>query len=247
MKASICLSTYNKARYLERVLASIFSQKPPFKFEVIVVDDGSIGDTREVCEDYPVCYHYLERPGYGNPAIPRNTAYRRARGEVVICQSDDVVHGREDTIERLVTDLERGRFLIATVVNTDWQGRVYCDPNGKGWGDGLQVYTNPRARRPLFFLGSLWRDDLYAVGGNDEDFTGPGREDCWFADCLIKGRGLKPEYSSSIIGHHLHHAHTQDWKGVEDSKRVYRRKLADAQRTGVWCSSGGPWEVTWND
>jgi len=237
MKASVCLSTYNKAKPLERTLASIFVQTPPFECEVIVCDDGSTDDTRSVCRDFPVEYHYLDRHGSCNPAAARNVAYRAARGEVVICQSDDVLHTRLDTIERLVGDLEPGKFLIATVTNVNENGKPYGDRLGKGWGDGKVEYTGLWQRRPLFFLGSLWRRDLYAEGGNDEEFIGPGYDDDWFAACLVDGLGLEAAYSSKIIGHHQHHQHTQDWRGVEMSRELFKQKMA----SGVFCSSGGPW------
>ncbi|MFH1737518.1 MAG: glycosyltransferase family 2 protein [bacterium] len=238
MKASVCLATCNRADVLERTLASIFTQCPGFEWEVIVADDASEDGTSEVCRDYSVEYHRIDRlPGYRNPAAARNVAYRAARGEVVICQSDDVLHTRLDTIDRLVGDLEPGKFLIATVTNVNENGKPYGDRAGKGWGDGLVEYTGHRHRRPLFFLGSLWRRDLYAVGGNDEEFIGPGYDDDWFAACLVDGLGLEAAYSSKIIGHHQHHQHTQDWRGVEMSRELFKQKMA----SGVFCSSGGPW------
>lgn len=242
MKASICLSTYNKAGYLEKTLASIFSQNPPFEFEVIVTDDGSTDGTMGVCYDFPVQYHHLARPGYCNPAGARNVAYRAARGEIIIAQSDDVIHRTSDCIERLVAELRRRRFLIGTVTNVDRQGKPYSDPEGKGWGDRVKVYTSPKVRRPLFFLGSLWREDLYAIGGEDGEFTKPGYDDDWFAACLVRGRGLIPEYSRFVVGHHQHHPHTEQWDAIEESGKLYKRKVAEAAKSGVWCSSGGPWE-----
>ena len=237
MKASICLSTFNKARPLERTLASIFVQTPPFECEVIVCDDGSTDDTRSVCRDFPVEYHYLDRPGYCNPAAARNVAYRAARGEVIICQSDDVIHTLPDTIERLVGDLRTGRFLIATVVNVDEAGRPFSDPHGKGWGDALVRYTGPDNKRPLFFLGSLYRHDLYSIGGYDEEFIHPGYDDDWFAACLVNGRGLWAEYSADIIGHHQHHPHTEQYDEIALSRALFERKMTE----GLWRASGGVW------
>lgn len=238
MKCSICLSTYNKANALARTLESIFAQTPPFEWEVIVADDGSTDHTRDVCRDYPVEYRHLNRPGYRNPAPARNVAYRAARGEVVICQSDDVMHVALNTIERLVDDLRTGRFLIATVRNVGEDGMPTANLAGKGWGDKLLEYTSPRVQRPLFFLGSLYRRDLYAVGGNDEEFTGPGYEDDWFAACLINGRGLWAEYLVDVYGKHQQHPHTEQYDEIAKSRALFDRKVIAAQ----WCSSGGPWE-----
>ncbi len=240
MKSSICIATYNKPDYLAKTLESIVSQNPPFDFEVIVVDDGSTQLTWESCQPYLnfITYIRIDRqPVYRNPAIARNIAYRKAQGEVIICQSDDVIHYSENCIKRLVNDLYPKQFLIATVINIDDNGKIYSDPKGKGYGDSLRVYTSPQRKRPLFFLGSLWRKDLYAVGGNDEEFIDPSREDEWFALCLTRSLGLQPVYTSEIVGHHQHHQHCTDYQAIQRSRDLFRQKVT----TRKWCASSGPW------
>jgi glycosyltransferase involved in cell wall biosynthesis len=230
-RCSIVMSTRDKADYLDRTLASIYRQQVPFPFEVIVVDDGSTDGTRLVCNRYPVVYQYLQNPRYRNPSAARNTGYRLAQGDVVICQSDDIIHQELNTIETLVNDLRLGEFLLAKVEN--WQ---YIDgiPNRK-----IMEYCGPNARRPYFFLGALWREDLYAVGGCDEEFVEPCYDDNWFADCLMRGRKLQVRYTDSVSGRHQEHGHTNDTHRREYlSKELYQHKV----REGNFCSSGGPWE-----
>jgi len=254
MKCSICIATYNKPETLKKTLDSIVCQNVPFEFEVIVVNDGPSDDaTYEVCGNYSfplVWYVRHYRPGrtfgdrtYSNPAGPRNAAYRLARGEVIICQSDDVIHHSPDCIRNLVEQLQPKTFLLASVVNVDEQGHLYSNPNRRGYGDQLTVYVSPLRRRPLFFLGSLLREDLYAVGGNDEDFTAPSGEDVWFGHCLINGRGLTPTYSATIVGHHQAHPHC-DPAITKPSQNLLRQKIAtarSARNSDAYCSSGGPW------
>jgi glycosyltransferase involved in cell wall biosynthesis len=69
MKCSIVMATKNKVDYLQKVLASIFRQKVPFSYEVIVVDDGSTDTTSEVCKNFDVQYIRLENSSYRNPSI----------------------------------------------------------------------------------------------------------------------------------------------------------------------------------
>ena len=107
----------------------------------------------------------------------------------------------------------------------------------------MVVYVSPKRQRPLFFLGSLYRRDLYAVGGNDEEFVGPGYEDDWFAACLIYGRGLWAEYSADIMGRHQYHPHTQQYDEIAQSKALLHRKTVAAQGGAArWCASGGAWD-----
>lgn len=239
---SICIATYNKPDILRAVLLSVFRQQPTTKipFEVIVADDGP-GEIHaaQVCKDFPeVKYLWTGRDAanYRNPSVARNVSYRAARGEIIICQSDDVVHVSSDAIDRLAM-VERGTFNIATVFNVAPITREPVD-------HPVYEFTGPGNRRPLFFLGSLRREDLYAVGGNDEDFVAPAFEDDWFADCLVNGRGLLANYRSDIIGHHLHHERPRDLVHlVRPSQKLYLEKCMMA-RAGVkkWEASGGPWE-----
>jgi hypothetical protein len=212
----------------------------PFDFEVIVVDDGSLGvETSAACGRYcgRVRYDRIERPpGFQNQARPRNMAYRMAEGEIVISQGDDVVHATSDCIERLVTKLEPGRFIIANVINTDEAGHPVVSY-------GVTEYTGLVRKAPLFFLGSLYRRDIYRVGGNDEDFMiAPAYEDNWFGDCLIHGLGLVPDYRTDIVGHHLDHPRTTNPTNTHPSDLLYRaKKQAALTGEGTWCAAAGPW------
>jgi glycosyltransferase involved in cell wall biosynthesis len=237
------MAAYDKPEYLSRALASIYRQpiSQTDDVEVIVVDDRSPNDrNREVCGEFPrVRYVRVDgEPGYRNPARARNVAYRQARGGVVICQSDDTVHISPDCIEMLIADLTPGHFLIANVFNTDFSGKIVPGNLENPEYASLTVYTGPTNPRPFFFLGSLFRKDLYAVGGNDEEFTAPSYDDNWFADCLMLGLGLKPVYSTRIVGHHLQHKHFGTQARTTPSRALYRRKHKEA----VWQASGGPWK-----
>lgn len=244
MKCSICIATYDKPEALRRTLKSVVVQTIPFDWELIVVDDGSPGDkTREICDEFEtIQYVRIDRePDYRNPSVARNLAYRRAKGEVIICQSDDVIHHTPDSVEKLVSRLLPGSFVLATVINVDSEGNPYRDATGKGYGDSMQVYVSPQKKRPLFFLGALYRKDLYAVGGNDEEFTAPSGEDRWFALCLMNDRNLNPVYLSDVVGHHQAHAHC-DPDMVQPSQDLVRRKTTLARSGKIpWCSSGGSW------
>ena len=230
MKTSICIATFNKAKALDKTLNSIFVQRVPFEYEVIVVDDGSEDGTFRTCTKHPVQYHRIERkPVYRNPSVARNLAYSKARGEIVICQSDDVYHS-DEAITKLTEELVPGRFLIATVLNVNDKGQQVAP---RSWGSRFVQFTSPQNPRPLFFLGSLYREDLYAVGGNDEEFTEPGREDVWFADCLINGLGLTPQYTT-VEGYHQDHPRHSYMIRYNGSKRLYQEKRRKAMRSGVW-------------
>lgn len=231
------MATHNKARILDLVLSSIRRQNPPFEYEVIVADDSSSDGTAHVCAKHDVTYTYVPNESglpYRNPAFARNASYRIASGDIMVCQSDDVVHVTDNAIELLCTRLHVGHFNIATVVNYDLDQRR----------ETIQ-YTGVDNQRPLFFLGSLLRSDLYAVGGCCEDFVYPGSEDNWFADCLKRGRGLVPTFVPFVKGHHIDHTRPANLgQLVGPSRELYHQKLKAAEAGEIpWMASGGAWDL----
>jgi glycosyltransferase involved in cell wall biosynthesis len=229
-QVSVTIASYDKAPLLRRTLESIFRQRPPFSFEVLVVDDGSpTAAARDACAAFPVRYLRRERPpGFTNPSAARNAALRAARAPILVQQSDDVLHAEPNTLEALVAALRPGAFCIATVYDFHTESGLRGDqytPRFQGEGDW----------RPLFFLGSCWREDVYKIGGYDEDFKTAGWDDDWHADCLMRGLGLTPSYVP-VLG--LHQAHPRPQHDWEISRALYHAKVA----AGVFCAAGGPWE-----
>jgi glycosyltransferase involved in cell wall biosynthesis len=87
----VVVPTYNRAADLGRCLDSLVRQTY-WEFEVIVCDDGSTDNTREVVDRYAnrLALRYDWAENFGGPARPRNAGLRLARGEyVALLDSDD--------------------------------------------------------------------------------------------------------------------------------------------------------------
>jgi hypothetical protein len=94
---SVVIPTYNRSHTIVDALESVFKQTYPI-YEVIVVDDGSTDNTKEVITQYgdSITYFYQENSG---PSVARNTGIKHATGELIaFLDSDDV--WREDKIAR---------------------------------------------------------------------------------------------------------------------------------------------------
>jgi len=240
IRASICMATRNKGEYLARTLASIRQQKVAFDYEILVADDGSTDSTAAVCDEYGAIRIYLPNIRYRNPSKARNAAYRAARGEIVIAQSDDVMHRSPDTLESLVKQLRPQRAVLARVLNMryvkDTDNWVRCD-------DPFHIYAGPDRPQKFFFLGAIWRRDIYAIGGNDEEFVDPCWDDNWFGDMLTKGHKVEIVPLEYPLAYHQKHDHPVDSHLKEPrSRNLYDNKATEAKRTGRWINSGGPWE-----
>ena len=84
---SVIIPCYNHGRYLPEAFASIWQQAYP-AIEVIVVDDGSVDNTKEVTQNTPhVTYIYQSNQGL---SAARNTGIKNSHGEyLVFLDADD--------------------------------------------------------------------------------------------------------------------------------------------------------------
>ena len=85
------LTTYNRAALLDRVMEGVASQSlAPERYELVVIDDGSTDNTREVVGRYadrlPMRYLYQANAGL---AAARNHGLAVARAPVVLFMDDD--------------------------------------------------------------------------------------------------------------------------------------------------------------
>ncbi|WP_224243267.1 glycosyltransferase family 2 protein [Hyalangium gracile] len=86
---SIVIPTYNRARLLGETLESVFVQEFS-DYEVLVVDDGSTDDTREVLARYGERVRVLRQENQGQ-GVARNLGIQHAAGSyVVFLDSDDL-------------------------------------------------------------------------------------------------------------------------------------------------------------
>lgn len=87
---SVIIPTWNRAATLEKAITSALEQTFP-PLEVLVCDDGSTDDSREIVNSINDSrVRWIEGPRGGRPAIPRNRGIRDAKGEwLAFLDSDD--------------------------------------------------------------------------------------------------------------------------------------------------------------
>lgn len=219
------MCSYRRAHLLRNTLESIKRQNYP-DLEIIVCEDGDDGGaTRRVCEEYGARYaQRKDRPDqpYSNPSIPWNIAIRQATGDILILQNPECMHVGEDAIAKLVEPhwLEERVAVFATTAALHPDGRFH------------QWYCHPKySARPFFFCGSLRREDVWNVGGFDEDFGrqvgGYGYDDDFFAFCLSCS-GVRFLFTDQVMVHHQWHEGTNCY-GLESNQDLFVRKLGEVQ------------------
>ncbi|MCY0880240.1 MAG: glycosyltransferase [Firmicutes bacterium] len=180
---SIVLPTYNRAHVLPRAITSIFRQNFS-DWELIVVDDGSTDDTRNVLQLFncpKLRVVALER-NYG-PAYARNVGIRYAKGEIIAFQDSDD-EWLPDKLSQQVSTLLEARNAVNTV-GACYSQVVFMDSDStikKYWPELEEVEEGSclfGVIYPRLLKGNIvdttamvvFRDVIQQVGGFDEDLT----------------------------------------------------------------------------
>jgi GT2 family glycosyltransferase len=85
MKFSIIMPCYNAAAFLPATIESVLAQTH-VNFELIIVNDGSKDNSRQVIEEYvrrDKRISLIDQPNSGKPSIARNHGITRATGDLV--------------------------------------------------------------------------------------------------------------------------------------------------------------------
>lgn len=97
MFISVIICTHNRCSLLKEALASLGTQSfPTRRFEIIVIDNNSTDDTRQVVESFaegspvPVSWVFEDKPGLSHA---RNAGICHARGEIIAFMDDDAAAG----------------------------------------------------------------------------------------------------------------------------------------------------------
>ncbi|MFH1230501.1 MAG: glycosyltransferase family A protein, partial [Planctomycetota bacterium] len=88
---SIIIPAYNRGHLLKRTIESVLTQTF-HDFELIIVDDGSTDDTKEVVgnlQKRDSRIKYIWQKNSGAPARPKNTGIKNSKGEFIAFLDDD--------------------------------------------------------------------------------------------------------------------------------------------------------------
>lgn len=98
-KFSIIIPNYNKEKYINECLESIFNQDiDTDKYEVIVVDDGSNDNSIDIIKKYPVKLFHTQRKGAGGA---RNLGIEKAEGKYILFLDSDDFLTNSDVLSKL--------------------------------------------------------------------------------------------------------------------------------------------------
>lgn len=222
MKLSVVIPTYNRLETLRVVLPSLLAQTLAHDaYEIVVADSRSTDGTAEYLAgvaDGAGASRVRYLPGdYNGRASARNAGIAAARAPLVLFTDADII-ASPDLLARHLEDHETAHPARAAVVGCELQVKSLEDYRMQRDQPATRKPLHPPTRRRLSWLyfltgnASVGRDDLLAVGGFDEAFTGYGHEDLELGYRLQKA-GVELRYDASAVNYHWHPV------GYEEQKR----------------------------
>jgi glycosyltransferase involved in cell wall biosynthesis len=218
MKTSVIVCTYNRHPSLAKALESIAASEVPesIDWEVLVVDNNSSDQTREVVEDFYLRYagrfRYLFEPQQGK-SYALNAGIRESQSEILAFADDDAIV-EPDWLWNLTQALHGGEWAgsggrIIPVWGRPLPGWLSTDdPNTMGpfVAFDLGPESGPLTRPPYGANMAFRREAFEKYGGFRTDLgPRPGseirREDIEFAQRLLVG-GERLRYEAGAVVHH---------------------------------------------
>lgn len=127
---SIIINNYNYERFLSEAIDSALNQTYPY-IEVIVVDDGSTDNSREIIAEYGDRIISIFQPN-GKQAAAFNSGFAKSKGDIIIfLDADDYLFPQ--AVEKIVAlwkpDLSKVHYRL-TVVDKTRESLGYSCPQG---------------------------------------------------------------------------------------------------------------------
>jgi len=208
---SVVIPTFERPDTLFQVLDALGRQESPPDFEVVVVDDGSGGETPERLGAYRAAYPLRRfRQDNAGPAAARNRGVREARGERILFLGDDTVPEPALLAVHARAHAEPRSFPAAVLGYTTWPGDRRVSPflhhiNEYGLQFGYGLIEDPDEVPFNFFYTSNISIDRRLLAENPFDTTFPSAawEDIELA-YRLEARGLKIRYNAKAVTRHYH-------------------------------------------
>lgn len=223
-RISVVVASYNAASYLPYALQSVLDQSYP-DWEVIIVDDGSTDDTREIVERFMPAfsgrlrYSYQENRGV-SPA--RNATLEHVTGEfIALLDADDIWLPHRLARQLAVLDAQSNIGLIhGKVARINARNEVIeypPPPPAKYLSGKIASHLYTRRAHILSPTVTLRSSCLEQVGRFDEQMSATEDRDLWFriAQCY------EVAYLPEILAHYRisPNSLTRSWE------RMYKAQL----------------------
>jgi glycosyltransferase involved in cell wall biosynthesis len=166
---SIIVPTFNGAKFLNDAVNHILEQNYQ-PIEIIIVDDGSTDNTKEIVHNLKIDLRYFYQPNSG-PASARNRGIRNATGDfIAFLDVDD--YWPENMMNTLMNELKDDSELELV--------RGYAQLFRKDELDNIEYLGNAKESFPSYIGAGLYRKSIFdKVGLYDQELRF-GEDGDWF-------------------------------------------------------------------
>lgn len=194
-RVSIIIPSYNRSHLLKWNLFSLAKQKISVTYETIVLNDGLPDETEAICRQYQEAlnlrYVFTGQRNLKNkllwrsPGFALNIAAKISNGAILIICDAEIFH-INNTVDLVSCPLMENSKLIAYPTGiSDRDGSILNQliKNNGNLELDFNNYQQLLTQYPFFW--AVDRDEYFAIGGYDEDFTGIAADDDDFRHRLI--------------------------------------------------------------
>ena len=192
---SVVIPLFNKAKNIDRAIASVQSAIRNRNIEIIVVDDGSTDDSGSLLEDHALADSRVRAIHQGNAGVSfaRNTGINASNSDfILLLDADDFwLNGHLDVIEEMI-QLHPASALHAAAYAKKSSGKIieqdfYCTP--KNECGILHSYFLSMSYGAMPVSASsvcIPRSTFFKIGGFDLGTT-HGEDRIYWAKCALHG------------------------------------------------------------
>ncbi len=253
MQLSIIIPTYNRAEILKDCLRRLNNQDfIKNEFEVIVVDDGSTDNTKEVVKNaqkkssVEINYLYQKNQGQG---VARNYALRYAKGRIIVFIGDDILVLPDFVKQHLNYHRRYRRENEAVLGFIGWDPRLEVTPFMEWLTNGSSVFGRfgghqfafeklqgkKKADFNFFYTSNIsLKKSLLKRHPFDSKFSSYGWEDIELGYRLTKKENLILYYNPMAIGYHFHEMDESGFKkrmyAIGKSAHLFHKKYPELKK-----------------
>lgn len=223
---SVIVPAYNARGTIKQCLEALTGQSyPADSYEVIVVDDGSTDEIKNVVQGYKAQYIRQENQG---PAAARNKGVREARGEIILFTDADCVPDA-NWIREMVKPFGNPEVMAVKGAYQTTQKNIVARFAQAEFEERFEMLKKSESIDMVDTYAAGFRRLIFLkLGGFDTSFPVANNEDTELSYRMSKGN-YKMVFNPEAIVHHLNHpdslikyARLKFWRGYW-RMAVYKR------------------------
>jgi len=215
MKLSIIIPSYRRPELLNYGLWGLTHQKINHNVEVIVVNDGTVDSTCQVCKKYSnklnikyifTGYRNKDKLIWRSPSAAINTGVKEAKGEYILLASPEILV-LDDCIEEMIETLDKDKKSLVITYGKNDNKKILKLLNNK---DLIEIKNNydkldNQLDTNLPFFMAMTKNEFNHIGGYDEELgKGYCFDDADFVDRLLDNNCRYVKIGARVI--HLFHS-----------------------------------------